>query len=110
MTAELLPIPDVEHARRVGQVLYFEYHCEESHDSADAELWYHSHQKAAVLGMVQNDGVLVHSFKERCDCGHPLVYRVRFSDGYEGAACEDELCDSESEYCRSDPPLPRKEH
>lgn len=27
----------------IGDEYWFEYHCKESHDSNDAELWYHSH-------------------------------------------------------------------
>ena len=32
-----------------GTVFFFEYRCWESHESCDAKLWYHSHQKVTVL-------------------------------------------------------------
>lgn len=104
----LLPIADVENARKVGDKLWFEYHCNESHDSADAELWYHSHQQCEVLGMVQNDGYDIRSQKIRYDCGHPLCYQVRFDDGLDFCATEDELLNSRDEFFRPDPAKPRR--
>ncbi len=45
--------------RNVGDVVWFEYHCWESPESSDAEIWYRSHQKVtkrqnltASLGMM----------------------------------------------------------
>jgi hypothetical protein len=101
----LLPIPNVENARAVGQRLWFEYHCWESHESADAELWYHSHQECVVLGLVDCDGQDIYSQEERYYGACTLTYRVRFDDGQEFDAVEDELLDSRDEFTRVDPPL-----
>lgn len=104
----ILPIADVENARKVGDRLWFEYHCLESHQSADADLWYHSHQQCEVLGMVINDGYDIWSEAERYDCGHPMCYKVRFDDGFEHTVTEDELLDNQDDFCRPDPPRPKK--
>jgi hypothetical protein len=104
MPVELLPIAQVEGARKVGDRLWFEYHCWESHQSADAELWYHSQQQVEVLGMVRNDGHDIASQELRYELGHPLVYRVRFDDGCEYDATEDELLDGSSSFCCKPPP------
>jgi len=42
--------------------------------------------------------------KERFECGHQLVYRLRFEDGFEWDAFEDELLDSKADCERPDPP------
>jgi len=74
---------------RQGATAHFEYHCWQSHDSADAELWYRSHQPATILKCVERgEG---RRAADRADNGQPRVYRVRFQDGFEGDACEDEL-------------------
>ena len=96
----------LERFRVPKQQLYFEYHCLESHTSGDAQLWYRSHQKITVIRMVDNDGVGIPSLKERLECGQQLIYRVQFTDGYQGDVFEDELLDSQKEYCRPSPPLP----
>lgn len=101
---QLLTIPDVENACRVGQRLWFEYHCWESHQSADAELWYHSHQECTVLGMVECDGADIFKQSDRYESGCIIVYRVRFDDGQEFDACEDELFENRDNFCRPDPP------
>jgi len=108
ITADILPIADVENALKIGDKKLFEYHCNESHESSDADLWYHSHQQVEILGMDENDGVGIYSQDERYECGHPLAYRVRFADGFEHTAMEDELLDSADDYCRPDPPKPLK--
>lgn len=92
-----------------GSSRYFEYHCEESHDSGDAQLWYRSHRQVVVGECVnaQEYGDLPQS--EREDCGHPLVYEITFADGFQGNAFEDELLESPRAYCRPDPPQPLKE-
>lgn len=97
---QILPIADVENARKVGDIVFFEYHCLEDHRSNDADLWYHSHQQVEILGMDENDGVFIYSQDLRYECGHPIAYRIRFSDGFEHTATEDELLDSEEDYCR----------
>jgi hypothetical protein len=35
------------HRVKLGKTYWFEYHCQDGHDSADAKLWCHSHQKAS---------------------------------------------------------------
>lgn len=89
---------------KIGSELWFEYHCWEDEKSADAELWHHSHQKATVIGIAPNDGMEIPTRKEREDCGQPISYKVRFADGFESDACEDELMDSKKIFCRKDPP------
>lgn len=91
----------------IGETPFFEYHCWESHDSADADLWYRSHQRVTVLGEGDHDGKGM-TFEERCEAGHPKVYRIRFVDGHEGYALDDELMEDSSGFCRPDPPEPRK--
>lgn len=86
--------------------LFFEYHCEESHDSTHAQLWYRSHQKITVLRCTNADIYGDLSFKDRCELGHQLFYTVRFADGYEEDVFEDELMESESSYQRPNPPSP----
>jgi len=79
----------------IGKEFWFEYHCNESHSSCDAELWYHSHKKVKVL--------------ERGDDEHdeypeePKIYKVRFEDGWEYHVFEDELMDTPKEFYRPDP-------
>lgn len=86
-----------------GERPLFEYHCYEGHDSEDAELWYRSHQRVEVLGVEEHDGVGL-TFAERLDFGHPKGYRVRFEDGFEGIALDDELMEDDTGFCRPDPP------
>lgn len=90
-----------------GDAAYFEYHCLESPESGDAPAWYHSHQRVTVLKESTSDGFLS-TFAERAEAGEPKVYRVRFPDGLEWDAFEDELTTSELDYYRPDPPsIPR---
>lgn len=98
--------------RRVGDVVWFEYHCHESHQSADAAAWYRSHQRVVVLEEASWDGQPWYEFSWQ-DCptrsqrGHDaclMLYRVRFADGLEWSVFEDELLDSPAEFCRPDPP------
>lgn len=80
----------------VGKEIWYEYHCFESPFSADAELWYRSHQKVKVLsrGIDDHD-----EFPEE-----QKVYDVEFSDGYKGTVFDDELMYSPDEFYRPDPP------
>lgn len=87
----------------LGSRLFFEYHCNESHQSPDAVVWYRSHQTVTVLECVNTEYADL-PFTERCDSGHCLVYKIHFDDGFEWCAFEDELLNSEKEYCRPDPP------
>lgn len=67
---------------------WFEYHCYEGEDSGDAELWHHTHQQVIVLN------------REESDPGEPLLYRVKFSDGFEYTVFDDELVKSPTEFMR----------
>ncbi len=69
---------------------YFEYHCYEGEDSSDAEAWHHTHQQVEVLHKLKdNDPELT-------------LYRVRFADGLEYDAFDDELVKSPADYYRPD--------
>lgn len=89
-----------------GTVCFFEYHCRESSDSPDAELWYHSHSEVIVQRCV-NPKYLSAAATMRArleECGMPLAYEVRFLDGFFGVAMEDELLLMKDDYARPDPP------
>jgi hypothetical protein len=82
-----------------GEESFFEYHCWQSHDSEDAELWYRSHQPVTVVEKAFDPTEVEDKFKlekglsvkERLEAGRPKQYRIRFEDGYEDIAWEDEL-------------------
>ena len=70
----------------------FEYHCLESEDSADAELWHRTHQEVAVL----------HQLSDVNEVEVGKMYRVRFADGFEGDVFADELMTTTNKfYCPS---------
>lgn len=94
----------VKELRVFGSTFWFEYHCYEGHDSADAEVWYHSHQKCVVIGFADCDPAAFTTSEERNDAGHSLLYRARFEDGLVWDVFEDELLDSQSEFRREAPP------
>lgn len=85
-----------------GDTAWFEYHCYEGHDSADAEIWYRSHQQVTVLKIVENGGA--DTPEERAYVGHPALYKVRFKDGLEWDVFEDELMLSQKYFQRPHPP------
>lgn len=86
-----------------GEMAHFEYHCWESHDSADAQLWYRSHRLAEIVREEESDAWEGSVFIERAEAGLPKAYRVRFDDGQEFVTTEDELfTDPAGFYC--DPP------
>lgn len=87
---------------KVGKELWFEYHCDESPSSADYQMYLHSHQKCKVIEIVELGGG--DTSLERGDNGEPRVYKVKFEDGYEWVAFEDEIMDSPDEFERPDPP------
>jgi len=89
---------------QVGSIFWFEYHCLESAESADAIAWYHSHQKVEVLGVAECDGVNIEKLEDRIEAKCPLVYRVKFQDGLEYDVFEDELLTSPEEFSRPAPP------
>ena len=104
----------IEGLRPVGQECFFEYHCWESDSSNDTDLWHRSHQKVIITGIAPNDAYMpdsdvvpVPSLDERYDSAVLISYTIRFMDGYEGVAVEDELLDSANEYSRPDPPRRR---
>jgi len=85
-----------------GEKAHFEYHCYEGHDSADAELWYHSHQVVTVL---RPEVVSPHpTFLIRRETGETDSYIVCFEDGLEYAVREDELRTSPAYFYRPAPP------
>jgi hypothetical protein len=65
---------------------WFEYHCYEGEDSADAKLWHHTHQTVIVLSKLK-------------DTELPM-YRVRFADDFEWDVFGDELLSSPKEFER----------
>lgn len=69
---------------------FFEYHCWESEDSADAEIWRRTHQRVDVLRLLTPN----ESDYE--------MYRVRFADGHEADVFADELMNSPKKYERPD--------
>ena len=86
---------------KVGRIFWFEYHCYESPESCDAEIWYRSHQKVKVIGVSEWS----YDDKEwRQEDGNPRVYLVEWSDGYQYDVFEDELMESPDEFHRPDPP------
>lgn len=89
-----------------GAEAWFEYHCWESEDSNDADLWHRSHQKVTVVAEYECDGQREYlpTFEDRCEAGMPLTYGVRWSDGHQGAVWEDELLTGPEHYYRPDPP------
>ena len=90
--------------RTIGNTYWFEYHCYEGHDSADAQLWYRSHQKVKVLSLVEKG--YGKTKIERGDNGQPAVDKIQFEDGFIGDAMEDEIMYSTSEFFRPNPPKP----
>ena len=78
-----------------GNDYFYEYHCLESHDSSDAELWYRSHNKIKIIGYSKNQGLME---------DEPTTLDIQFEDGYIGSAWEDEILSSEDKYTRPDSP------
>lgn len=77
-----------------GEQAHYEYHCLQSPDSSDYHLWQRSHQPVQVLGPSPNAEDFSDEYptlKERGDEGVPKLYRVKFGDGHEDDAWEDEL-------------------
>ena len=95
---------DLREAWAVGEQAWFEYHCWESPESGDAEVWFHSHQVATVLAEGEHDGWEGSTFAERAEAGQPKVYVVLFTDGLEWDVFEDELTTDPSGFVRPDPP------
>ncbi len=88
-----------------GDLAHFEYHCYEGEDSADAELWHRTHQQVTVISGPYSDpsfGPPAGTAAERADNGLPFTYTIRFTDGHEGDAWEDELLTSPEFFRRPD--------
>ena len=57
-----------------GDGAWFEYHCWESFDSADADLWVRSHQQVTVLTVEVNDAEPGSTFEQRAEAATPWTY------------------------------------
>lgn len=97
------PEPEVLDAIPQGSVRWFEYHCWESPESADAPAWYHSHQQV-VVGEVQVNDSAGMTREERDEAAMPFTYDVTFPDGLVWGAFEDELSETKDDWYRPDPP------
>ena len=89
-------------APRVGRRYWFEYHCNESPQSADAAAWFRSHERVLVCRIAEPG--IGRTMRARAENGSPRVFRARWADGFEWDVFEDELLDSRREFCRPDPP------
>ena len=87
---------------KVGKYFWFEYHCYESDDSCDEEIWYRSHQKVKILSVSEWS---FDNLQDRIDDGQPRVYRVMFNDGLKYDVYEDELMNSTEDFYRPNPPI-----
>lgn len=92
--------------RQPGQRLWFEYHCNESVDSAHFFLWQRTHQQVDVIKLDPNgeEPEPGSTLIERCENGMCCCYIVRFDDGLETTVFEDELLNSPEQFCRPDFP------
>lgn len=88
-----------------GEVAYFEYHCDKSPSSQDYPAYQHSHQAVKVLKIAERgEG---RTLMERGKNSMIRVYTVRFADGLEWDAFEDELLTSPKYFDKEwDPPIP----
>jgi hypothetical protein len=94
-------IKGVKIDNKVGKEFWFEYHCLESDESCDSEIWYRSHQKVKVLYVSEWS---FDELQDRTEDGQPRVYSVKFNDGFIADVLEDELMESTNEFYRPDPP------
>jgi hypothetical protein len=86
---------------KVGRIFWFEYHCYESPESCDSEIWYRSHQKVKVIGVSEWS---FDDYENRMNDGQPRVYLVEWKDGFQYDVFEDELLESPNEFYRPNPP------
>ena len=86
---------------KVGRIFWFEYHCYESPESCDSEIWYRSHQKVKVIGVSEWS---FDNYEDRMNDGQPRVYLVEWKDGFQYDVFEDELLESPNEFYRPNPP------
>jgi hypothetical protein len=82
--------PQRHRYKRFPAKAFFEYHCFESEQSADAEIWRRTHQRVSVLRML--------SARE----SDYEMYRVQFNDGHEADVFADELMNTPKSYERPD--------
>lgn len=83
-------LPQQHHYKKFPTRAWFEYHCWESEESADAELWHHTHQQVEILRILTPD----ESDYE--------MYEVRFADGFTAHADWDELYNTKKKFWRPD--------
>ena len=93
---------NIQKDNKVGKYFWFEYHCYESDDSCDEEIWYRSHQKVKVLSVSEWS---FDNLQDRIDDGQPRVYKVMFNDGLKYDVYEDELMNSTEDFYRPNPPI-----
>jgi hypothetical protein len=93
---------NIQKDNKVGKYFWFEYHCYESDDSCDEEIWYRSHQKVKVLSVSEWS---FDNLQDRIDDGQPRVYKVMFNDGLKYDVYEDELMNSTEDFYRLNPPI-----
>ena len=92
---------DIREEEKVGKEFWFEYHCFESDESCDAEIWYRSHQKVKVVDVAHWS---LDDKEFRYEDGQFRVYIVEWKDGFRYDIFEDELMESPDEFYRPDPP------
>lgn len=93
---------------QAGTECWFEYHCWESLKSADAALWLRSQQMVTVVechNPGEAEGPECDTYGKRVETADMLEYTIRFVDGFEGRAIEDELLATRDEFCRPAPPI-----
>jgi len=74
----------------IGKYYWFEYHCFESEESCDANLWHRTHSKVKVIKSYSPKEVDI------------PVFNVEFNDGFIGTVTIDELLDNQGEFERPD--------
>ena len=96
-----------KHDPKIGETYWFEYHCWEDEDSADAELWHHTHQQVVVTGRGDGDMdecVLCPYDEDTMGSSGEVwnSWKIRFRDGYTHTAAPDELMKDPGEFSRPD--------
>lgn len=92
-----------------GTRAWFEYHCFESDESSDADLWHRSHQGVTVVRHDPTDHDCVRAEAPTMairgtEYAMPCMYIIRFIDGHEAGVFEDELMTDRADFFRPDPP------
>ncbi len=99
--AEVLETNPHKGTWKKGERAWFEYHCYEGEDSADAPAWHHTHQRVTIISEGEADETAEGlTFRQRAAQGVPKTYRVRFDDGLEWDAFEDELTTTPKDFYR----------